>query len=251
MVLAYRGTEKLWNSSPEQIETLENVIEGKLEILRKEFISIRSYRSLRHDSDLLFWVSSHKPEKFYEFKAGMNLLFRGMGFEQLVTFDDKDISTEYSSLRSKVVQYNDRSIVFPINEPALGLKKSQIQEYLDYYNSPGVQHIALETDNIIKTVTDLKQRGVEFLYTPAKYYDTLAEHVGNIDEDIEKLKELYILVDRDEYGYLLQIFTKPMGDRPTFFYEIIQRKGARSFGKGTFKALFESIEREQARRGNL
>lgn len=176
---------------------------------------------------------------------------RGMGFEQLVTFDDKDISTEYSSLRSKVVQYNDRSIVFPINEPALGLKKSQIQEYLDYYNSPGVQHIALETDNIIKTVTDLKQRGVEFLYTPAKYYDTLAEHVGNIDEDIEKLKELYILVDRDEYGYLLQIFTKPMGDRPTFFYEIIQRKGARSFGKGTFKALFESIEREQARRGNL
>lgn len=176
---------------------------------------------------------------------------KGMGFDQLVSFDDKDISTRYSALRSKVVHYNNRSIIFPINEPALGLKKSQIQEYLDYYKSPGVQHIALETDDIIKTVSDLKSRGVEFLGTPEIYYDTLKERVGAIDEDIEALSKLDILVDRDDDGYLLQIFTKPIGDRPTFFYEIIQRKGATSFGKGNFKALFESIEAEQERRGNL
>ncbi len=176
---------------------------------------------------------------------------KGLGFDQLMSFDDKDISTKYSALRSKVVHYNDRKIVFPINEPALGLKKSQIQEYLDYYNSPGVQHIALETDDIIRTVTDLKKRGIEFLDTPDIYYDTLKQRVGEIDESIEKLKELKILVDRDESGYLLQIFTKPTGDRPTFFYEVIQRKGAKSFGKGNFKALFESIESEQAKRGNL
>lgn len=176
---------------------------------------------------------------------------KGLGFEQLMSFDDKDISTKYSSLRSKVVHYNDRRIVFPINEPALGLKKSQIQEYLDYYNSPGVQHIALETDDIIKTVSDLKSNAVEFLDTPDIYYDTLQDRVGHIDEDIEKLRKLRILVDRDESGYLLQIFTKPAGDRPTFFYEVIQRKGATSFGKGNFKALFESIESEQAKRGNL
>lgn len=176
---------------------------------------------------------------------------KGLGFEQLMSFDDKDISTKYSALRSKVVQYNDRKIVFPINEPALGIKKSQIQEYLDYYNSPGVQHVALETNDIIGTVSELKRRGVEFLDTPDIYYDTLKQRVGEIDESIEKLKELSILVDRDETGYLLQIFTKPTGDRPTFFYEIIQRKGARSFGKGNFRALFESIEAEQAKRGNL
>lgn len=176
---------------------------------------------------------------------------KGLGFEQLMSFDDKDISTRYSALRSKVVHYNDRSIVFPINEPALGLKKSQIQEYLDYYKSPGIQHIALETDDIIKTVSDLKNRGVEFLDTPDIYYDTLQKRVGDIDESIEALRDLKILVDRDDSGYLLQIFTKPTGDRPTFFYEIIQRKGATSFGKGNFKALFESIEGEQAKRGNL
>ncbi len=180
----------------------------------------------------------------------VNYYIRGLGFEQLMSFDDKDISTKFSSLRSKVVHYDGR-IVFPINEPALGLKKSQIQEYLDYYNSPGIQHIALETDDIIKTVSDLKKGGVEFLDTPQVYYDTLQERVGHIDESIEKLRDLRILVDRDESGYLLQIFTKPTGDRPTFFYEIIQRKGAKSFGKGNFKALFESIEAEQAKRGNL
>lgn len=175
----------------------------------------------------------------------------GFGFNQLISFDDKDISTEYSALKSKVVEYNERSIIFPINEPAYGLKKSQIQEYLDYYNSPGVQHIALETDDIIRTVTDLRNRGIEFLYTPDSYYDELKDRVGTISENVEKLKDLRILVDRDDKGYLLQIFTKPMGDRPTFFYEVIQRKGAVSFGNGNFKALFKSIELEQAKRGNL
>lgn len=175
----------------------------------------------------------------------------GLGFEQLISFDDKDISTEYSALRSKVVQYNDRRIVFPINEPALGLKKSQIQEYLDFYNSSGVQHIALHTGNIIDTVRKLKQRGIEFLSTPESYYDGLKERTGPISENIDTLRELGILVDRDDTGYLLQIFTKPVGDRPTFFYEIIQRKGGTSFGKGNFRALFEAIEREQERRGNL
>lgn len=181
----------------------------------------------------------------------VNYYIRGLGFDQLLSFDDKDISTEYSALKSKVVQYGDRKIIFPINEPALGLKKSQIQEYLDYYNSPGVQHIALETDDIIKTVSEMRSRGVEFLYTPDSYYDILGDRVGAIDEDIDTLRQMNILVDRDDDGYLLQIFTKPVGDRPTFFYEVIQRKGATSFGKGNFKALFESIEREQERRGNL
>jgi 4-hydroxyphenylpyruvate dioxygenase len=176
---------------------------------------------------------------------------RGLGFKQLISFDDKDISTKYSALRSKVVEYGKRKIVFPINEPALGLKKSQIQEYLDYYESPGVQHIALATDNIIETVRKLKQNGIQFLETPGTYYDELEDRVGKIDEDLDALRELNILVDRDNDGYLLQIFTKPIGDRPTFFYEVIQRKGATSFGKGNFKALFESIEKEQEKRGNL
>ncbi|MHB1506810.1 MAG: 4-hydroxyphenylpyruvate dioxygenase [Cuniculiplasma sp.] len=175
----------------------------------------------------------------------------GMGFEPLISFDDKDISTQYSALKSKVVHYNNRKIVFPINEPARGLKKSQIQEYLDYYHMPGVQHIALHTENIISTVNDLKKRGIQFQNTPDSYYKELPERVGEIDEDMAELQKLNILVDRDDDGYLLQIFTKPTGDRPTFFYEIIQRKGATSFGKGNFKALFESIERDQARRGNL
>ncbi len=181
----------------------------------------------------------------------VNYYVKGLGFDQLISFDDKDISTEYSSLRSKVVHYGNRRIIFPINEPAIGLKKSQIQEYLDYYNSPGVQHIAIETDNIIKTVEDLSSRGVEFLSTPHVYYETMPERVGKIDEKLEDLERLNILVDRDDDGYLLQIFTKPVGDRPTFFYEIIQRKGATSFGKGNFKELFKSIELEQAKRGNL
>lgn len=175
----------------------------------------------------------------------------GFGFRQLISFDDKQISTQYSALKSKVVEYNNRKIIFPINEPAYGLKKSQIQEYLDYYNSPGVQHIALETDDIIKTVSDLRSRGIEFLYTPDSYYEDLNERVGPISEKMDRLRDLRILVDRDDKGYLLQIFTKPMGDRPTFFYEIIQRKGAVSFGNGNFKALFESIELEQQKRGNL
>ncbi|EQB67755.1 MAG: hypothetical protein AMDU1_APLC00099G0004 [Thermoplasmatales archaeon A-plasma] len=184
-------------------------------------------------------------------ESWVNYYVRGLGFDQLISFDDKDISTEYSSLRSKVVHYGNRKIIFPINEPALGLKKSQIQEYLDYYNSPGVQHIAMETDNILKTVEEMQSRGVEFLSTPSAYYDTLLDRVGKIDEKLEDLRRLNILVDRDDDGYLLQIFTKPVGDRPTFFYEIIQRKGATSFGKGNFRELFKSIEAEQARRGNL
>jgi 4-hydroxyphenylpyruvate dioxygenase len=174
-----------------------------------------------------------------------------MGFRNLISFDDKDISTEYSSLMSKVVASGNDRIKFPINEPAAGKKKSQIDEYLEFYRGPGVQHLAIATDGIVATVTALRDRGIEFLQVPSTYYDTLLERVGSIDEDLEPLKELGILVDRDDEGYLLQIFSKPVQDRPTVFYEIIQRKGARSFGKGNFKALFEAIEREQALRGNL
>ena len=174
-----------------------------------------------------------------------------MGFKNLISFDDKDISTEYSSLMSKVVASGNERIKFPINEPAEGKKKSQIDEYLDFYGGPGVQHVAIITKDIVHTVTALRNRGVEFLRVPSSYYDTLLERVGKIDEDVAPLKELGILVDRDDEGYLLQIFTKPVEDRPTLFYEIIQRKGAKSFGKGNFKALFEAIEREQAARGNL
>lgn len=174
-----------------------------------------------------------------------------MGFKLLLTFDDKDISTEYSALMSKVVSNGTGYVKFPINEPAEGKKKSQIDEYLEFYHGPGVQHIAVATHDIIHTVTELKRRGVQFLQVPPSYYDDLLDRVGPIDEDIEPLRELGILVDRDDEGYLLQLFSKPVEDRPTLFYEIIQRKGARSFGKGNFKALFEAIEREQARRGNL
>jgi 4-hydroxyphenylpyruvate dioxygenase len=174
-----------------------------------------------------------------------------MGFRNLISFDDKDISTEYSSLMSKVVASGNDRIKFPINEPAQGRKKSQIDEYLEFYRGPGVQHIAIATDNIVETVTALRDRGVEFLQVPKTYYDTVTERVGRIDEKLAQLKELGILVDRDDEGYLLQIFSKPVEDRPTLFYEIIQRKGAKSFGKGNFKALFEAIEREQAARGNL
>jgi 4-hydroxyphenylpyruvate dioxygenase len=174
-----------------------------------------------------------------------------MGFRNLLTFDDKDISTEYSSLMSKVMANGNDRIKFPINEPAAGKKKSQIDEYLEFYQGPGVQHMALATDDIITTVTALRDRGVEFLTVPTTYYDELQGRVGKIDEPVDVLASLGILVDRDPDGYLLQIFTRPVEDRPTVFYEIIQRKGARSFGKGNFRALFEAIEREQAARGNL
>ena len=174
-----------------------------------------------------------------------------MGFAQLVSFDDKDISTDYTALMSKVMTNGNGRIKFPINEPAEGKKKSQIEEYLDFYEGPGVQHIAVATNDIVKTIRRLLAGGVEFLYVPTTYYDDLLDRVGHIDEDLEPLKELGILVDRDDEGYLLQLFTKPVCDRPTLFFEIIQRKGAKSFGKGNFKALFESIEREQESRGTL
>lgn len=182
------------------------------------------------------WVS------FYE---------RVLGFHNLLTFDDKDISTEYTSLMSKVMSNGNGRIKFPINEPAPGARKSQIEEYLDFYGGPGVQHIAVATDDIIATVKDLRSRGVDFLSTPSTYYAELQGRVGKIDEPVDELERLGILVDRDDEGYLLQIFTRPVQDRPTLFFEIIQRKGAKGFGKGNFRALFESIEREQALRGNL
>ncbi|MEO0473812.1 MAG: 4-hydroxyphenylpyruvate dioxygenase, partial [Bacteroidota bacterium] len=174
-----------------------------------------------------------------------------MGFTQILSFDDKDISTEYTALMSKVMSNGNGRIKFPINEPAEGLKKSQVDEYLDFYQGPGVQHVAVATDDIVTTVKEMISRGVEFLRVPTTYYDTLLDRVGKIDEDIESLKELGILVDRDDEGYLLQIFTKPIEPRPTMFFEIIQRKGAQAFGKGNFKALFEAIEREQELRGTL
>ncbi len=174
-----------------------------------------------------------------------------MGFRNLISFDDKDISTEYSSLMSKVVSNGNGRIKFPINEPAAGKKKSQIDEYLEFYGGPGVQHVAITTEDIVHTVSALRDRGIEFLRVPTTYYEELQGRVGKIDEPIDQLAELGILVDRDPDGYLLQIFTKPVEDRPTLFFEIIQRKGARSFGKGNFKALFEAIEREQEARGNL
>lgn len=180
--------------------------------------------------------------KFYE---------RVMGFSQLVHFDDKDISTEYTALMSKVMQSGSGRIKFPINEPAKGKRKSQIDEYLEFYGGPGVQHIAMATKDIVSTVRAMRRNDVSFLRVPETYYDLLPERVGPIDEDIQELAELGILVDRDDEGYLLQIFTKPVSDRPTLFFEVIERHGSRSFGKGNFKALFEAIEREQARRGTL
>ncbi|MEW7289765.1 4-hydroxyphenylpyruvate dioxygenase [Aquimarina sp. 2304DJ70-9] len=190
-------------------------------------------------------VGWNEMNKWCEFYAKV------MGFAQLVSFDDKDISTEYTALMSKVMSNGNGRIKFPINEPAEGRKKSQIEEYIDFYNGAGVQHMALSTDNIIETVSQLQNRGVDFLTVPASYYETVLDRVGEIDEDLAPLKELGILIDRDDEGYLLQIFTKPVLDRPTMFFEIIQRKGAQSFGKGNFKALFEAIEREQEQRGTL
>ena len=174
-----------------------------------------------------------------------------MGFQLYQHFDDNDISTEYSALMSKVMSNGNGRVKFPINEPAEGRKKSQIEEYLEFYKGPGVQHIAMATGDIIHTVSKLRDQGVEFLRVPTTYYETLEQRSGKIDEPVDQLAELGILVDRDDEGYMLQIFTKPVEDRPTLFYEVIQRKGSRSFGKGNFKALFEAIEREQALRGNL
>jgi 4-hydroxyphenylpyruvate dioxygenase len=188
------------------------------------------------------WNQMNKWVKFYE---------DVMGFRNILSFDDKDISTEYSALMSKVMSNGNGYVKFPINEPAKGKKKSQVEEYLEFYNGEGVQHIALATNDIVATVTQLKKRGVEFLQVPVTYYDDLSERIGKIDEETDALKPLGILADRDDEGYLLQLFSKPLQDRPTLFFEIIQRKGAKSFGKGNFKALFEAIEREQAARGNL
>ncbi len=186
-----------------------------------------------------------------EMNRWVNFYQKVMGFDQLISFDDKDISTEYTALMSKVMANDNMRIKFPINEPAEGKKKSQIEEYIDFYRGAGAQHVAMATNNIVETIAQLKSRGVEFLHVPDAYYDTVLERVKAIDEDLETLKNLRILIDRDEDGYLLQLFTKPVEDRPTVFYEIIQRKGAKSFGKGNFKALFEAIELEQASRGTL
>lgn len=188
------------------------------------------------------WNQMNKWVGFYE---------NVMGFKNILSFDDADISTEYSALMSKVMSNGNGYVKFPINEPAEGKKKSQVEEYLEFYHGEGVQHVAMATNDIVHTVRELRSRGVEFLQVPKSYYDDLQDRVGQIDEDLEPLKELGILVDRDEEGYLLQLFTKPVQDRPTLFFEIIQRKGAKSFGKGNFKALFEAIEREQQQRGNL
>ncbi len=188
------------------------------------------------------WNQMNPWVKFYE---------EVMGFKNILSFDDKDISTEYSALMSKVMSNGNGYVKFPINEPAEGKKKSQVEEYLDFYDGEGVQHVAIATNDIVKTVTELQNRGVEFLNIPASYYADVLDRVGEIDEDLEPLSKLGILIDRDEEGYLLQIFSKPMQDRPTLFFEIIQRKGAQSFGKGNFKALFEALEREQDARGNL
>jgi 4-hydroxyphenylpyruvate dioxygenase len=188
------------------------------------------------------WNQMNVWVKFYE---------EVMGFRNILTFDDKDISTEYSALMSKVMSNGNGYVKFPINEPAEGKKKSQVEEYLEFYNGEGVQHVAIATNNIIETVSELQRRGVDFLKVPESYYETLLDRVGHIDEDLKLLQQLGVLVDRDDEGYLLQIFSKPLQDRPTLFFEIIQRKGAKSFGKGNFKALFEALEREQDARGNL
>ena len=211
------------------------------------------------------WKSDYNPEPtgllhvdhcvgnvgWHKMNDWVNFYEEVMGFKNILTFDDKMISTEYSALMSKVMSNGNGYVKFPINEPAEGKKKSQIEEYLEFYEDEGVQHLALATANIVETVTELQKRGIEFLSVPTTYYDELLDRVGHIDEDLEPLKRLGILVDRDDEGYLLQIFTKPLEDRPTVFFEIIQRKGARSFGAGNFKALFEAIEHEQELRGNL
>jgi 4-hydroxyphenylpyruvate dioxygenase len=200
---------------------------------------------LKHIDHMVGNVGWGEMDRWVEFYQNV------MGFRLYQHFDDKDISTEYSALMSKVLANGNDRVKFPINEPAEGKRKSQIEEYLDYYKGPGVQHIAMATDNIVEAVSKLHDQGVEFLRVPGAYYEALAKRVGKIDEPVEDLEKLGILVDRDDEGYMLQIFTRPVEDRPTLFFEVIQRKGSRSFGKGNFKALFEAIEREQASRGNL
>jgi len=200
---------------------------------------------LLHVDHMVGNVGWHEMDEWVNFYAHV------MGFSLYQHFDDKDISTEYSALMSKVMANGNGYVKFPINEPAEGKKRSQVEEYLDFFPGPGVQHIALATDNILSTVKKLSEQGIDFLHVPHTYYTELEGRVGKIDEPIEELENLGILVDRDNEGYMLQIFTRPVGDRPTLFYEIIQRKGSRSFGKGNFKALFEAIEREQELRGNL
>ncbi len=212
---------------------------AKTSVLPKQFIGLKYVDHCVGNVEL---GQMNKWVKFYQ---------DVLGFKLLITFDDKDISTKYTALMSKVVSNGNGYIKFPINEPATGLKKSQIDEYLEFYNGAGVQHIAIATDNIIETVSKLRANGIDFLYVPDNYYEDVMDRVHHIDEDLEVLKKLNVLIDRDEEGYLLQIFTKPLQDRPTVFFEIIQRKGAKSFGKGNFKALFEAIEREQEIRGNL
>ncbi|MFL6416658.1 MAG: 4-hydroxyphenylpyruvate dioxygenase [Bryobacteraceae bacterium] len=215
------------------------------------FIAVAGADRIARDAGLLHidhivgnvgWNQMNTWVEFYE---------HAMGFRMFKHFDDRDISTEYSALMSKVMTNGNEKIRFPINEPAEGRRKSQIEEYLDFYGGPGVQHIAMATHDIVDTVSKLQNQGVEFLRVPTTYYEDLGGRVGKIDEPVDELARLGILVDRDDEGYMLQIFTKPVEDRPTLFYEIIQRKGSRSFGKGNFKALFEAIEREQASRGNL
>jgi 4-hydroxyphenylpyruvate dioxygenase len=212
-------------------------VEGKDEVARPV--------GLKHVDHMVGNVGWHEMDRWVDFYRDV------MGFRMFKHFDDNDISTEYSALMSKVMANGNERVKFPINEPAEGKRKSQIEEYLEFYHGPGVQHIAMATDNIIETVASMRAQGVDFLRVPSTYYDDLEARVGKIDEPMEELKKLGVLVDRDDEGYMLQLFTRPVEDRPTLFYEVIQRKGSRSFGKGNFKALFEAIEREQALRGNL
>ena len=253
---------------PEQIEDEDGTITQSAIRTYGEtthlFVERRNYKGVFMPG-FVAWQSEHRPAekglKYIDHMVGnvplgemnqwVQYYANVMGFSQLISFDDKDISTEYTALMSKVMSNGNGRIKFPINEPAKGRKKSQIEEYIDFYEGAGVQHIAVATDNIVETVSSMKKSGVEFLNVPPTYYDALLKRVGTIDEAIEDLKPYSILVDRDEDGYLLQVFTKPIGPRPTLFFEIIQRKGAQSFGKGNFKALFEAIERDQALRGTL
>lgn len=261
-----RGAEPFLEPEVRKDENGEIVISGirtygetvHLFVERKNYLGVfmpgfRSWESiynpspvgLKYIDHMVGNVNWNEMNKWVQFYANV------MGFTQLISFDDKDISTEYTALMSKVMSNGNGRIKFPINEPAEGKKKSQVEEYLDFYGAAGVQHIAVATDNIIDTVTAMQERGVEFLKVPSTYYDSVLDRVGEINEDLEPLKKLGILIDRDDEGYLLQIFTKPIEPRPTVFFEIIQRKGAQSFGKGNFKALFEAIEREQELRGTL
>jgi 4-hydroxyphenylpyruvate dioxygenase len=234
-------------------ETVHSFIQrdGYAGVFAPGFVEARKSIAMAHSPNLLYIDHCVGNVGWGEMDQWGDFYARVFGFSQLVSFDDKDISTEFTALRSKVMTDARHRVKFPINEPAQGKKKSQIEEYLDFYRGAGVQHMAIRTEDIAETIRALKSNGVEFLDTPDSYYDMLEEQVGRIDEAMETLRELRILVDRDDMGYMLQIFTKPLQDRPTLFFEIIQRKGSLSFGKGNFKALFVSIEREQEKRGTL